>query len=107
LESPIPIQDSVKITLPVDGSKVERTILFQPGLGYFNIDATPGTVRRADIQKFVDFLGNEDVQRDPKEVIDAMASIVPGDAGLFRNVVPKAVEEFVKTDQKKAWKKRI
>jgi hypothetical protein len=32
---------------------------------------------------------------------------VPADAGLFRNVVPKAVEEFVKTDQKEAWEKRM
>jgi hypothetical protein len=37
-------------------------------------------------------LGDKDLQRDPKEMIDAMVSIVPADAGLFRNVVPKAVE---------------
>jgi hypothetical protein len=38
-------------------------------------------------------------------VIDPMVSIVPVDAGLFRNVVPKAVEEFVKANQKEAWEK--
>ena len=36
-----------------------------------------------------------------------MVSIVPADTGLFRNVVPKALEEFVKTDQKEAWKNHI
>src|SRR6516164_5562597 len=35
---PVPGRNDVKITLPADGNKVERTILFQPGLGYFNID---------------------------------------------------------------------
>jgi hypothetical protein len=40
-------------------------------------------------------------------MIDAMVSILPADVGLFRNVVPKAVEEFVKTDQKEAWEKRM
>jgi hypothetical protein len=43
----------------------------------------------------------------PKEVIEAMVSIVPADTGLFRNVLPKAVKEFVKTDQKEAWENRI
>jgi hypothetical protein len=49
-------------------------------------------------------LGNEEFQRDPKEMIDAMVSIVPADAGLFRNVLPKADQEFVKTNQNEAWK---
>jgi hypothetical protein len=38
-------------------------------------------------------------------MIDAMVSIIPADAGLFRNVVSKADEEFVKTKQKEAWEK--
>src|SRR6266436_6407287 len=51
---PVPSRDDVKITLPANGNRVERTILFQPGLGYFNIDAkfTSGTtevVRRSDL----------------------------------------------------------
>jgi hypothetical protein len=29
-----------------------------------------------------------------------MVSIVPADTGLFANVIPKAVEEFIKTNQK-------
>jgi hypothetical protein len=40
-------------------------------------------------------------------MIDAMVSIVPAEAGLFRNVVPKADQEFVKTNQKEAWEKRM
>jgi len=51
---PIPTRDCVTITLPADGDKVKRTILFRPGLGYFNIDAkfTAGTTevtRRSDL----------------------------------------------------------
>ena len=70
-------------------------------------DDTRNFIKRADIQKFFDFLGNEVFQRDPKEMIDAMVSIVPADAGLFRNVLPKADQEFVKTNQNEAREKRM
>jgi hypothetical protein len=40
-------------------------------------------------------------------VIEAMVSIVPADTGLFRNVVPKAFEEFIQTNQKEAWENNI
>ena len=70
-------------------------------------DDSRNFIKRADIQKYFDFFGDEDSRRDPKEVIEAMVSIVPADTGLFRNVVPKALEEFVKTDQKEAWKNHI
>jgi NAD(P)-dependent dehydrogenase (short-subunit alcohol dehydrogenase family) len=70
-------------------------------------DDTRNFIKRADIQKFFDFLGvEENFQRDPKETVDAMVSIVPADVGLFRNVVPKAEEDFVKTNHKEAWEKR-
>ena len=36
-----------------------------------------------------------------------MVSILPADAGLFRNVVSKADEDFVKTNQREAWEKRM
>jgi hypothetical protein len=52
-----------------------------------------------------DDCGNEELRRNPKEVIEAMVSIVPADTGLFRNVVPKALEEFVKADEKEAWER--
>ena len=70
-------------------------------------DDTRNFIKRADIQKFFDFLGNEDFLRDPKEMVDAMVSIVPADAGLFRNVVSKADEDFVKTNQREAWERRM
>ena len=70
-------------------------------------DDTRNFIKRTDIQKFFDFLRGEAFQREPKAVIDAMVSIVPADAGLFRNVVPKADEEFVKTNQKDAWENEI
>jgi NAD(P)-dependent dehydrogenase (short-subunit alcohol dehydrogenase family) len=68
-------------------------------------DDTRNFIKRADIQKFFEFLGDEAFQRNPNQVIDAMVSIVPAEAGLFRNVVPKADEEFVKTNQKEAREK--
>jgi NAD(P)-dependent dehydrogenase (short-subunit alcohol dehydrogenase family) len=64
-------------------------------------------IKRTDVQKYFDFFGDEDLRRDPKEVIEAMVSIVPAETGLFRNVVPKAVEEFIKADQQEAWETRI
>jgi len=70
-------------------------------------DDTRNFIKRADIQKFFDFFGEEKFQRDPKEIVDAMVSIVPADAGLFRNVVPKAEEDFVKTNQREAWERRM
>ena len=36
---------------------------------------------------------------DAKEMIDRMIEIVPADIGKFRNVVPKAVEDMLKTHQ--------
>ena len=70
-------------------------------------DDTRNFIKRVDIQKFFNFLGDEGFQRDPKEIIDAMVSIVPADAGLFCNVLPKADQEFVKTNQNEAWEKRM
>ena len=70
-------------------------------------DDTRNFIKRADIPKFFDFLGEEHFQRDPKEVVDAMVSIVPADANLFRNVLSKADEDFVKTNQREAWERRM
>jgi NAD(P)-dependent dehydrogenase (short-subunit alcohol dehydrogenase family) len=70
-------------------------------------DDSRNFIKRADIRKYFEFFGDEDLRRDPKEVIEAMVSIVPADTGLFRNVVPKAEEEFVKENQKEAWESNI
>ena len=52
-------------------------------------------------------MGEEGERHDPKEVIEAMVSIVPADTGLFRNVVPKEFEEFANANEKEAWENRI
>ena len=70
-------------------------------------DDSRNFIKRADFQKYLEFLGTEDFLRDPKEMIEAMVSIVPADTGLFRNIVPKAEEEIVKADQKEAWERRM
>ena len=70
-------------------------------------DDSSNFIKRADIQNYFAFFGEEDLRRDPKAVIEAMVSIIPADTGLFRNVVPKADEEFIKTNQKEAWENRI
>jgi hypothetical protein len=40
-------------------------------------------------------------------MIDAMVAIVPEDNGEFRNVVPKAIEDLLKSLQAEAWKREI
>lgn len=64
-------------------------------------------IKREDILKFFAVFDNKEARLDPQEMINAMVSIVPEDTGKFRNVVPTAVEEFLKTYQKEAWENRI
>jgi hypothetical protein len=44
---------------------------------------------------------------DPEEMITAMMRIVPADRGKLRNVVPQAVEDFLKVHQQQAWENQI
>jgi hypothetical protein len=37
---------------------------------------------------------------------DAMVEIIPGDTGLFRNVVPKATEDLARNIQRELWKRK-
>jgi NAD(P)-dependent dehydrogenase (short-subunit alcohol dehydrogenase family) len=61
--------------------------------------------KKATVEKiFEPLLKN---QLDPKEMIEAMVSIIPADSGKFRNVVPKASEDFIKKIQATAWEKMI
>lgn len=61
--------------------------------------------KKADVEKtFKQIL---DYQSDPKEMIEAMIAIIPADTGKFRNVVPKAVEDFLKESQAAAWENKI
>jgi hypothetical protein len=64
--------------------------------------------RRAALRKeFDDFLSAPDGHLDAGEMIDRMIEIVPADTGRFRNVVPKAVEDMLKTHQLAAWENQI
>lgn len=46
-------------------------------------------------------------QLDPKDMIEAMISIIPSDNGKFRNVHPKSTEDRIKKMQEKAWENKI
>lgn len=50
------------------------------------------------------FLNN---QRDPKEAIEEMISIIPADSGKFRNIIPKEVEVHLKKLEAAAWEREI
>jgi hypothetical protein len=68
---------------------------------------TAGTSSSEQTSRTICLFWEEDERHDPKEVIEAIVSIVPADTGFFRNVVPKAFEEFIKTNQKEAWENNI
>jgi NAD(P)-dependent dehydrogenase (short-subunit alcohol dehydrogenase family) len=60
--------------------------------------------KRADLKaKFDSMLGTPEGRLDPNEMIAAMVRIVPSDAGKFRNVVPQAIEDFLKKHHTAAW----
>jgi len=72
------------------------------------LDDSKNFTKRAALQKaFDDLIGNDAGRLDPKEMIDAMVAIVPADTGRFRNVVPQAVEDFLKVHQTEAWNNAI
>lgn len=70
-------------------------------------DSKHVTKRAALRQEFDGFLQSPDGHLDAKEMIDRMIEIVPSDTGKFRNVVPKAVEDMLKTHQLDAWENQI
>jgi NAD(P)-dependent dehydrogenase (short-subunit alcohol dehydrogenase family) len=64
--------------------------------------------KRAALRKgFDDFFATPEGRMDPKEMIERMIEIVPADTGLFRNVVPQAIEDMLKTHQAAAWNNPI
>lgn len=107
------IAEALQIELKPHGIKVQT---INPGayLTGFNetmaesaliwLDDARNFTKRADYQRTIDALiGNDAGRLDPEEMIDAMVKIVPADAGKFRNVVPQAVEDFLRDHQQKAW----
>ncbi len=72
------------------------------------LDDSKNFTKRAALKKtFDDLLGQDSGRLDPNEMIEAMVAIVPADTGKFRNVVPKAIEDFLKVHQQKAWDNQI
>jgi NAD(P)-dependent dehydrogenase (short-subunit alcohol dehydrogenase family) len=72
------------------------------------LDDKKNFTMRADLRKMLDdLLGKDSGRLDPKEMIDAMIQIVPSDTGKFRNVVPRAIEDFLKMHQAAAWENEI
>ncbi len=72
------------------------------------LDDKKNFTKRADFRKSLDdLIGNDAGRLDPREMIEAMVRIVPEDTGKFRNVVPKVVEDFLKTHQTQAWENQI
>lgn len=70
-------------------------------------DSVHVTKRAALRQEFDRFLSAPDGHLDAREMIERMIEIVPAEAGRFRNVVPKAVEDMLKAHQLAAWDNRI
>jgi NAD(P)-dependent dehydrogenase (short-subunit alcohol dehydrogenase family) len=65
------------------------------------------TKRAALRQEFDSFLSSPDGHMDAREMIDLMIEVVPADTGKFRNVLPKAVEDMLKSHQLAAWENQI
>lgn len=64
--------------------------------------------KKAELKAVFDaMLGVPEGRLDPNEMIDAMIEIVPSETGKFRNVVPKAIEDMLKENQKNAWEATI
>jgi NAD(P)-dependent dehydrogenase (short-subunit alcohol dehydrogenase family) len=77
-------------------------------LAFHWLDDSKNFTKRAALQKTFDgVLALDSARLDPKEMIDAMVAIVPADTGKFRNVVPTAVEDFLKVHQQEAWENSI
>ena len=68
------------------------------------LDDTRNFNKRADVKAAFDsMLGTPEGRLDPREMIAAMVRIVPADTGRFRNVVPQAIEDFLKKHHTDAW----
>jgi NAD(P)-dependent dehydrogenase (short-subunit alcohol dehydrogenase family) len=72
------------------------------------LDDQRHVTKRGELRKSFDsFLNAPDGHLDASEMIARMIEIVPADTGLFRNVVPRSVEEMLRKHQADAWTNRI
>jgi short-subunit dehydrogenase len=70
-------------------------------------DAVNFTKREAMQQSVAGLIGSKEGRRDPKEMIAKMIEIIPMSDGKFRNIVPGAVEDFLKAHQAKMFELQI
>jgi NAD(P)-dependent dehydrogenase (short-subunit alcohol dehydrogenase family) len=72
------------------------------------MDDRKNYIKQDTVQTFFrQILATEDNRMDPQLMADAMVEIIPGDSGLFRNVVPKATEDLARTVQRMLWDEKI
>ncbi len=72
------------------------------------IDDRRNYIKRDVVKNFFNqILSLEENRLDPQLMADAMVSIIPGETGLFRNVVPKATEELARNVQRELWGSKI
>jgi hypothetical protein len=72
------------------------------------MDDRKNCIKRDVVKTFVDqILGVDGNRLDPQLMADAMVSIIPGETGRFRNVVPKATEDLARNVQHELWDARI
>jgi hypothetical protein len=66
------------------------------------------TTSRDTVQNFFhQILRSDDNRMNPQLMADAMVEIIPGDTGLFRNVVQKATEDLARNIQRELRNKKI
>ena len=108
---------SMKAELAPFGIQVQ---LINPG-GYFTgfneteaesathwMDDRKNYIKKDAVQNFFsEILGTDDNRMDPQLMADAMVKVIPGDTGLFRNVVPKATEDLARNVQRELWNEKI
>jgi NAD(P)-dependent dehydrogenase (short-subunit alcohol dehydrogenase family) len=72
------------------------------------MDDRKNYIKRDVVKTFFDqILGVDENRMDPQLMADAMVGIIPGDTGLFRNVVPKATEDLTRSVQRELWEAKI
>jgi len=72
------------------------------------MDDRKNYTRRDVVETFFNqILGVDENRLDPQLMADAMVAIIPGETGLFRNVVPKATEDLARNVQRELWDARI